>query len=205
LQKISGESKIPHLGNTLVRPHSNAARDRAAHACYRYSPRDKSSAIFYIHGVGPSDISSWIAIAKDAMTGIAAAVAAGVAVAGLKTWKRQLQGTATYDVSRRLLRSVYRLREEIRALRSPFMSGGEISSAMKAAAIDPPPSGLPGKEANEAAYDIRWRRVADAQVAFAAEILEAEALWGGSIRQLADELLGCTGQLYFFFLTFPLS
>lgn len=131
------------------------------------------------------------------MTGIAAAIAAGVAVAGLQTWKRQLQGTAAYDVSRRLLRSVYRLREEIRALRSPFMSAGEIASAMKAAGIEPPQSGTPGKDSQEAAYNVRWRRVADAQTAFAAEVLEAEALWGGGIRPWADELFGCTGQLHF--------
>ena len=49
----------------------------------------------------------------------------------------------------------------------------------------------------EAAYEARWRRVSEAQIEFGTELLEAEALWGPTIRYRAAAPFKCTAELYF--------
>lgn len=146
--------------------------------------------------VSAADIARGVGIAKDAITGIAAGVAAVVAILGLQTWKRQLHGNTNYDVSRRLLRAAYTLRETVRWVRNPMISGGEMAAALKAAGLnDSPPGGI--DERGEAlAYEARWRKVADAQSEFATVLLEAEALWGPEIRQRGEALGSMTSELY---------
>jgi len=137
------------------------------------------------------------AAANNGLTGIAAIIAAVVAWKGLQTWKRQLLGNANYDLSRRLLRATYRLREAIRWVRNPYMSVGEMDSAMKAAGLEDSSPNRPDDRAGDLAYQARWRKVVDAQLEFAAEILEAEVLWGPEVRQRAETLASAIGELHF--------
>jgi hypothetical protein len=142
------------------------------------------------------DIGHWVSIAKDAATGIAASVAAGVAVAGLKTWKRQLHGNTNYELSRRLLRSAYKLREGIRWVRSAtIMTCEEMATAIKAAGLDTSSQATADDHGERLAYQARWDKVVAAQIEFAAETLEAETLWGPSIREQSETLATCTAEL----------
>ena len=142
------------------------------------------------------DVARVVAVAKDAITGIAAAVAAVVAAKGLQTWKRQLFGNMNYELARRLLRSAYRVREAIRWVRNPLILPAETASALKGAGLnDSPPESFDGR-GEELVYQARWQKVAEANVEFWAEMLEAEALWGPEVRQRGDALASCTGQLY---------
>lgn len=145
--------------------------------------------------VNAPDIAPWVGLARDAITGIAAGVASVVAVAGLHTWKRQLHGNTNYELARGLLRSAYKLREAIRWVRSPFMSSGEMAAAMKAAGLAQTPQNTADDQAEELAYQARWDKVVATQVEFAAEVLEAEALWGPLIREQSEKLGACTGEL----------
>lgn len=142
------------------------------------------------------DIAGVVAIAKDVMTGAAALIAAVVAARGLQTWKRQLHGNTNYELARRLLRSAYRVREAIRWVRNPLILYGEAASALKGAGLsDSPPAGS-DDQGEALVYQARWQRVAEANVEFLAELLEAEALWGPEIRQRGDALAACIGQLH---------
>lgn len=142
------------------------------------------------------DIARVVAVAKDAMTGIAAVTAAVVAAMGLRTWKRQLFGNTNYELARRLLRSAYRVREAIRWVRSPLILPAETASALRGAGLsDSPPGGFDDR-GEELVYRARWQKVSEANVEFWAEMLEAEALWGPEVRQRGDALASCTGQLY---------
>jgi hypothetical protein len=71
--------------------------------------------------VTANDITAVVTAVKDLMTGGAAIAAAVIAGAGLATWRRLLNGTTNYEVGRRLLRAVYKVREEVRYVRSPLM------------------------------------------------------------------------------------
>jgi hypothetical protein len=143
------------------------------------------------------DIARVVSLLKDAMTGIAAVTAAVVAAKGLQTWKRQLHGNTNYELARRLLRSVYKLREAIRWLRRTYISAGEMSAAIKAAGPDAPSQGsLDHHRRVELAYQARWQSLVDAQVEFAAELLEAEALWGPEIRERGEALAPIVVELH---------
>jgi hypothetical protein len=66
---------------------------------------------------------------KDVATAGAAIVAAVVAVLGLRAWRRQLRGQTQYELARRLLRAVYRVRDEIQGVRNPVIMASEFETA----------------------------------------------------------------------------
>lgn len=64
--------------------------------------------------------SIWFDIGQSVVTSLCAAIAVGVAIAGLRTWRKELVGRRREDVSHRLLLAVYRMEEGFAVLRSPF-------------------------------------------------------------------------------------
>jgi hypothetical protein len=141
------------------------------------------------------NLSYWMGTVKDGSATVAAVTATVVAIKGLRTWKKQIRGNADFDVAKRTLHAVYDLREAIMACRDPFMSAGELADALEAAEQD-----NPGPErvfatpadykdaASRAAYQRRWKRVADAEVRARAPALEGEALWGPDVRKALLEV-----------------
>ncbi|MCE5311338.1 MAG: hypothetical protein LLG20_27180 [Acidobacteriales bacterium] len=132
---------------------------------------------------------------RDIFTGVAAVVAAGVAVAGLKTWKRQLHGNAEYDLARRLLRVTYKLREAINFVRVPFIPAGEMDKALEDTGLKDASVTEREKRVQELVYQARWKPVAQARIEFDAELLEAEALWGPEMQRLGLAIKQCMGEL----------
>ena len=59
---------------------------------------------------------------------VAIAVAAGVAVWGINSWRRESVGRRRQEIAEEAIVAVYTVRDNIRAARSPFSSGGEGSS-----------------------------------------------------------------------------
>ena len=74
-----------------------------------------------------TSLASILEIVKT-FTGVGALL---VAYSGLQTWRRQLYGTAEYERARRLYRAVLDARDQIAALRLPFISAGEMLLAFK--------------------------------------------------------------------------
>jgi hypothetical protein len=112
---------------------------------------------------------------------IAGSVGSYVALAGLSTWKRQLKGQTDHDLARRLLVILYRYREAIRGVRHPAMFIHE----------HPEPPEIQRARMNQdqirhygerQAYQNRWNKVQDHRLELDADLLEAEALWGGELR-----------------------
>lgn len=135
-----------------------------------------------------------ITVLKDILLGLAAATTATVAVLGLRKWRQELEGKAHFEAARLLIRSTYRLRDEIRACRSPFYSGHEFPEGYKGA--------LGGQTSNEEEaqawghiYKNRWAPVWNALQEFDAHTLEAEALWGANVRTKTDALRQCLREL----------
>jgi hypothetical protein len=62
---------------------------------------------------------------KDVVVAIAAFVGMIVALTGLNTWNRQLKGEVEYELTRRLLKCTYRLREAIQGVRHPMIFADE--------------------------------------------------------------------------------
>ncbi len=117
---------------------------------------------------------------------IAVATAAGVVIAarGLKSWREQLEGSAHFDLARRLLLEVYRLRDAVEAVRSPMMHVSEASDAH------------PDLPWEVSAYEQRWERVLDARVRLEVCIYEAQILWDEEAKELWRSLMRHTRELY---------
>lgn len=141
------------------------------------------------------DWTTAIATGRDLITGIAAGVAALVAAIGLSTWRTQLKGKTEYELARRTLRSVYRVRDEISRVRGPFISSGEVGVALTEAGIKDPKA-PDGDRTAGAVYAKRWRGLTEAMSELEAESLEAEVLWGEEARAVQRGLRSCVGELY---------
>jgi hypothetical protein len=157
--------------------HLEAVRRRLNNRAARQEAKEKAMEAFV------AAIQPYVSIVKDIATIASLAIAAIVAIKGLQTWRRQLQGTADYDLAKRLLKAAYRLRDSLQAVRNPFMSAGEIQHAMKEAGLEFKPTDEQFNAASTAAaYQLRWKPVVEAYQALELEVIEAEALWGPSAK-----------------------
>jgi hypothetical protein len=146
-----------------------------------------------------SFIKDNIGTIKDLATLITSLAVAYVAIQGLKTWKTQLVGNTEYEHARKLLRSVYKVRDAINGVRSPLITGGETSSAIKELGLEVGDADPNGKEftkkTRDAVYDVRWKRIAEAMTEFDLESIEAEALWGNSVADKLTPIWKGVGEL----------
>lgn len=121
-----------------------------------------------------------IGMLKDISIGIAAFVGMLVAVTGLSTWSLQLKGGVEYELTRRLLKHTYRLREAIRGVRHPFMSYGPADDVEGAAPMSSEQKRYQGLVN---AYHERWAKVIEASDDLRTELLEGEVVWDAEIHK----------------------
>ncbi len=145
---------------------------------------------------GSAEILPILSALKEILVTAAATTGAIVALLGLNAWRRQLSGKTEYDVALRFLRAVYRLRDAIGLVRSPFMSAGEMAHAAKDKAHPPRPSEDSLLDATAAAYELRWKSVMEAMSDIQLVALEAEVLWGRNPVELLEPLRKCVGELH---------
>lgn len=132
----------------------------------------------------------WVSAAGDAATGVAAVSALIIGWRGISAWRRELTGRHGFELARRILLALFRLRDAVEAVRNPFMSLSEIAIARKAAGLPEPATGGADSAGVIAAYRQRWRLVVEARSQAAAEVLEAQVVWGetwdGALRPFDD-------------------
>lgn len=136
----------------------------------------------------------WIEPVKDALLGIAAAVTAVVAVFGIRSWHRELTGKAEFEVARALIRATYKVREAIRACRSPFVLGIEFPQSYQERHFDKK-SDLEEAQGYAYVYRNRLAPVFNALQDFDASALEAEVLWGSEVPSKTNVLRQCISEL----------
>jgi hypothetical protein len=140
---------------------------------------------------------TWFDGIQKIATGIAALVAAWVAVEGLRAWRVQLLGATEYKLARRVLRAAFRVRDQIAQVRSPFVPVGEMIEAYKGAGLET--EGLDftrdSQRRDQLVYQRRWLPLATALSDLSLEMLEAEVLWGAGIRASETAIRGCVGEL----------
>lgn len=140
-------------------------------------------------------LTQYISITKDTVLTVAAVVGAYVALKGLSTWNRQLKGGVEYDLTRRILKCAYRLREAIKGVRNPVMWGNEMP---------PPPESEASNMSKEQvrhyglanAYQQRWDKVTEVRTDLQTEMLEAEAIWGRVIYEKFEPIFKLQQELF---------
>lgn len=130
----------------------------------------------------------------DILVGLAAIVTATAAVLGLNTWKAQARGHLAFRLSHELLSNTYRLRDTVRALRSPYMSAAEMKDPPSDSPLD---SSAAGRHFYRqfSGYNQRLLRLEDVRAGIMATLPEAEALWGHNIKVAYDALFRHVNQL----------
>lgn len=135
-----------------------------------------------------------ISALKDVILTGTALFGAAVAFRGLRTWERQLTGSADYDLARRILRLTYRLRDATNQLRSSVIWAYEMpeppqNEAQRMSSTQQSYYGL------QRAYQVRWQKVSAIWSELQTELLEADVLWGKELQdkfaavfQLQDKL-----------------
>lgn len=129
--------------------------------------------------------ADWITAVGTCVIAVATAVGVFIAARGLKAWRVQLEGSAHFDLARRLLLEVYRLRDALEGVRSPMMLRSEAAGA------DPD---VPWEVS---AYERRWQRVLDILAPLDVCIYESQILWGDETQKLMHELRSQMGKLNF--------
>lgn len=140
-------------------------------------------------------LAQYMPVAKDIVLTITAVIASFVAIMGLNTWNRQLKGQVEYELTRRLLKSAFKIREALKVVRNPVMFGYEQSMPEKAEAE---------KMTNDQirhygtvrAYQARWDKVNEARAELQTDILEAEVIWGHVIQKKFRKLFELQGELF---------
>lgn len=116
---------------------------------------------------------------------------------GGNVWKRQLSGKTEYDVALRFLRTVYKLRDAILLVRSPFMSAGEVAHAAKESDPSRASEGSPldWTKGTAAAYEQRWKSILESVSDIQLVAQEAEVLWGRRAVEILAPLRKSVGEL----------
>lgn len=136
-----------------------------------------------------------VTLLKDLVLAGAAITGAVVAVKGLGTWQRQLKGQSEYELSRRILVTVFKYRDAINGVRHPAMWAYEMPS---------PPEDEASKMSSEQirfygtskAYQARWDKVQTERTSLYADLLEAEAIWGTELKNLFNGVFDLEHELF---------
>jgi hypothetical protein len=137
----------------------------------------------------------FIGLLKDVILTSAAVVGALVATKGLSTWKRQLKGQSEYELSRRILVTVFRYRDAISNVRNPAMWAYEMPSPSADESKEMTPQQISFYGTSKA-YQARWEKVQIERTNLYPDLLESEAIWGDELKQLFKELFKLENELF---------
>jgi hypothetical protein len=114
---------------------------------------------------------------------------------GLSTWNRQLKGGVEYELTRRLLKQTYRLREAIKGVRNPVMWAAEMPAPPADEAADMTKDQI-RFYGMSSAYQRRWDKVTEVRTDLQTELLEAEAVWGREVHKQFDPIFKLQHELW---------
>ncbi|MNF70528.1 hypothetical protein D3C84_524390 [compost metagenome] len=123
----------------------------------------------------------------EIITAIAAITGAITAAIGVNTWRSELKGRAEFDAARNLMRSIYKSRQCIASIRSPFIFANEFPDEYKTTSS----SRTPEQEANGYAHVFkkRWEPLSPAIEEIELNMIEAEILLGKDVAQATKEFM----------------
>lgn len=143
------------------------------------------------------EVTAWPTIVgtlADCMTALATAAIAISAIMGIDTWKKQTKANIAYELARRYLRAVYKIRDSLKDVRNPFISISEQEESLKKQGLDEKkPNNF--KETNRAVYSTRWQKVSEAISDLEVELREAEIIWGKEAVLVEKEFDGLIRKL----------
>lgn len=131
---------------------------------------------------------------SNAISSLSAIVVTCLAIYGVREWKRQTIGKTNYEIARRYLKTALKLRDALKFVKNPFISGDEMEDALKEHGFD----GDIFKDrdrTNRTVYSVRWKNVQEAWSALELERLDAEVSWGYEASRASSALISATRDL----------
>ncbi len=129
----------------------------------------------------------YFTIAKDTLTIIFAVIGSIVAIKGLSTWRRQLKGNYEYELAKRILKALYRSRDVIAQVRSPFIWARESVEAIEKLSKNAEQDLKDfWKSDNHIGYvyEARWTKYSKVSTELQSNFYEAEVIWGKTFKDV---------------------
>ncbi len=105
----------------------------------------------------------------------------------LDTSKKKMRGKLDYDIARKYLKSVLKLRDAIKIARNPFVPVEEMQCALEKYGFKR--DEYENKEkVNRSVYSLRWDKVQETWTDLEAILLEAEISWGDEATKIQNDL-----------------
>ena len=141
------------------------------------------------------EITETVTLIKDLILSGAAITGALIANKGLTTWKRQLKGNSEYELSRRILVTLYKYRDVINGVRHPIIWSYEMPTPSEEESKNMTPSQVAfyGTHKN---YIARWEKVQAERRSLHVDLFEAEAIWGEDLKKLFKKLFQLENELF---------
>lgn len=129
---------------------------------------------------------TWSVVADWIVAG-AACIGAITAWKGLSAWQDQQKWTLDTQLAHRILVLIYRHKDALAGVRHPAIWSGETVAAVKGKDL---PDDRDHRRYFETAsvYEKRWSKVAEIRAELYSQLLEAQALWGDSFKDLLEPL-----------------
>lgn len=138
--------------------------------------------------------SKYFIIVGDTLNKYSAGILALTAILGLifgQSWldtsKQKMKGKLDYDIARKYLKSVFEIRDAIKALRNPFVSTGEIQEALVKSGFKIEDYENTIKR-DSSVYSLRWNNIQIAWTNFEKVLLESEVSWGNESISIQNDL-----------------
>lgn len=124
---------------------------------------------------------------SELITSIATLAGIYIAWSGLQQWKKQLRGRTDYEIARRYMRAVLKLRDAVHYVRNPFIPASEFDEALVKNGVNLSEE-ISDRKKDAAVYSERWKQVASATSDLNIETIDAEISWGKEASKIQDNL-----------------
>src|SRR6266849_2208520 len=135
----------------------------------------------------------WIAAVKDVLLGVAAAATALFAYLGLSAWRNELKGKSEYELAKRVLKAVYRVREAFKTVRNPAIYEYEFPEEMRDFHGHLKPEH--DYEGTLRVYEKRWEKMDQPFKELEELHLEAQVEWGPEHQDVIVNLRRCRSEV----------
>jgi len=135
-----------------------------------------------------------IDLIKNIILTIVALITGYVAIQGLNAWKIKLKGQSDYDLSRRLLITLFKYRDAIHGVRSPAIWNYEMPNPPVDEVRNMSDSQISYYQTSRV-YKTRWEKVQNERINLYPDLLESEAVWGIELKSYFIELFKLENEL----------
>lgn len=130
-------------------------------------------------------LAEWAKILQSVIVSICAVVTTGLAVFGFSKWRRELKGKSEYELSKSILKAVYRVKRGVAIVRNRCTYGNEAPPQSE---DDSGGRRYLDYEHYRHIYDNRWQHISEPMAALEDLLIDAKAEFGRSFDFLVIPL-----------------